>query len=530
MRITDISFKHHSVLGSTIIELSPILERSEREEVVGHDDMDIEIVFSENNTYTYLIGDNGVGKSVLFKSIVDYSNSFIWNKNPNVDKYYSLIDDGQLALRRNRGFNELFYDFNIMNFMEAKNFLGKHNMFLVHVSSAINEDEHELCGESTRYFKVNYADRLQTKRMLVKAIRQNSNDDLSLLSKHLGKGNAKWELYICVSYIAWSKEQKIIPITEGHTIFDFMALFRELDLCGYDVAQLGEQYISVMKRFLSTTSVKEYVMSRGESVFDLLKSIGLSHFYKRIDKFLNLMGHGQYVLANHLQQAFGVSLDSGDDIPPIIDDTINVKQLSDIEFTMLLALMELNMLDCVVEHDGILINRMSSGEQMLIRLFGIFACLPSNFERENLLVLFDEPENSLHPKWQQSFPDLFKTIVEKVYKIRSSHFVFATHSPLIVMKSKIGNDNAYVIKLYKDDDGNTMSEQISDIHSYSVEELLMDEFSLQYRSDPIESKLKEILDSENARRLDDRSGCIVDYDSLRSQIDELYNQVISDRG
>ena len=156
--------------------------------------------------------------------------------------------------------------------------------------------------------------------------------------------------------------------------------------------------------------------------------------------------------------------------------------------------------------------------------------MPSNFERENLLVLFDEPENSLHPKWQLSFPDLLKTIVEKVYKIRSSHFVFATHSPLIVMKSKFGNDNAYVIKLYKDDDGNTMSEQISDIHSYSVEELLMDEFSLQYRSDPIESKLKEILDSENARRLDDRSGCIVDYDSLRSQIDELYNQVISDRG
>ena len=45
-----------------------------------------------------------------------------------------------------------------------------------------------------------------------------------------------------------------------------------------------------------------------------------------------------------------------------------------------------------------------------------------------------------------------------------------------------------------------------------------------------ETKLKEILDSENTRRLDDRSGCIVDYDSLRSQIDELYNQVISDRG
>ena len=529
MRIKDISFKHHRVLGSTTIELSPTLKRSESREGVGHDDMDIAIASSENNTYTYLIGDNGVGKTVLFKSIVDYSNSFIWNKNSNVDQYYSLIDDGQLALRRSRGFNELFYDFNILNFIEAKNFLERHNMFLVHVSSAINEDERELCGESTRYFKVNYADRLQTKRMLVKAIRQNSDDALSLLSKHLGKENAKWELAVSISCIAWSKEQKIIPITEGYTIFDFFALFRELNKHGSVVSNMDKSYMSLLKRLLSTKSIKEYVLSRGESVFDLLKNFGLSPFYKSIEKFMKLMGYSQYALANHLHQAFGLSLDSSEDKPPIIDD-VNIKQLSDIEFTMLLALMELNMLDCVIEHDGVLIDRMSSGEQMLIRLFGIFACLPSNFERENLLVLFDEPENSLHPKWQQSFPDLFKTIVEKVYKIRSSHFVFATHSPLIVMKSKIGNDNAYVIKLYKDDDGNTMSEQISDIHSYSVEELLMDEFSLQYRSDPIESKLKEILDSENARRLDDRSGCIVDYDSLRSQIDELYNQVISDRG
>ena len=49
----------------------------------------------------------------------------------------------------------------------------------------------------------------------------------------------------------------------------------------------------------------------------------------------------------------------------------------------------------------------------------------------------------------------------------------------------------------------------------------------QYRSGSVELKLKEILDSENSRRLDDRSGCIVDYDGLRSQIDELYNQIIS---
>ena len=67
MRIKDISFKHHRVLGSTTIELSSTLKRSESREGVGHDDMDIAIASSENNTYTYLIGDNGVGKTVLFQ-------------------------------------------------------------------------------------------------------------------------------------------------------------------------------------------------------------------------------------------------------------------------------------------------------------------------------------------------------------------------------------------------------------------------------------------------------------------------------
>ena len=400
-------------------------------------------------------------------------------------------------------------------------------MFLIHASSAINEDELELSGESTRYFKVNYADRLQTKRMLVKALRKNSDDDLSVLSKHLGNENAKWEHSVCISCIAWSKEQKIIPITDGCTIFDFLSLFRELDERSYVVTNIDKTYVSILKRLLSTKSIREYVLYRGDSVFDLLRSFGLSRFYKSIYTFIESMGHKQRAIANHLQQASGVLLESNENESPIIDNEINVKHLSDVEFTMLLALMELNMVDVIIEHGGVLIDRMSSGEQMLIRLFGMFACLPSNFKKENILVLFDEPENSLHPKWQQSFPDLFRIIVDEVYQIKSSHFIFATHSPLIVMKSKIGNDNANVIKLYKDDNGNTMSERISDVHSYSVEELLMDEFSLQYRSNEIEAKLKDILDVENAQRLDDRSGCIMDYGNLRSQINELYNKVIS---
>lgn len=84
---------------------------------------------------------------------------------------------------------------------------------------------------------------------------------------------------------------------------------------------------------------------------------------------------------------------------------------------------ELNLIDSEIECDDIPIENMSSGEQMLIRVFSLFASLPQNFEMKNLIVLLDEPENSLHPKWQQLFPEYFKSVVENVYGIHSSHFI-----------------------------------------------------------------------------------------------------------
>ena len=139
-------------------------------------------------------------------------------------------------------------------------------------------------------------------------------------------------------------------------------------------------------------------------------------------------------------------------------------------------------------------------------------------------MLFDEPEISLHPKWQQQFPEYFRIVAEDIYNITSSHFIFATHSPLIIMKSFFNGRDVNVVKIYKD--GNTTkSMRIKDVYRYSIEELLMDNFSLEYRHPQKDLKLQEILDCENNRRLDDRSNCILQYDELRKEIDRLYNDM-----
>ena len=92
------------------------------------------------------------------------------------------------------------------------------------------------------------------------------------------------------------------------------------------------------------------------------------------------------------------------------------------------------------------------------------------------------------------------------------------------MKSFFNGRDVNVVKIYKD--GNTTkSMRIKDVYRYSIEELLMDNFSLEYRHPQKDLKLQEILDCENNRRLDDRSNCILQYDELRKEIDRLYNDM-----
>ncbi|QQC26868.1 ATP-binding protein (plasmid) [Brucella anthropi] len=49
------------------------------------------------------------------------------------------------------------------------------------------------------------------------------------------------------------------------------------------------------------------------------------------------------------------------------------------------------------------------------------------------IVLIDEPENSLHPQWQQDF---MSTVLELCELMQDGHLVISTHSPLIVASAK----------------------------------------------------------------------------------------------
>jgi len=73
-------------------------------------------------------------------------------------------------------------------------------------------------------------------------------------------------------------------------------------------------------------------------------------------------------------------------------------------------------------------NASSGQQQMLCSVIGLAAALQSNS-----LILIDEPELSLHPRWQQLYLDNLRAALEP---FEDCHVLIATHSPLIVQRGQ----------------------------------------------------------------------------------------------
>lgn len=80
-----------------------------------------------------------------------------------------------------------------------------------------------------------------------------------------------------------------------------------------------------------------------------------------------------------------------------------------------------------------LIQQASSGEKEIINfLLGIFA-----FNIKHGLIVIDEPELHLHPKWQNALIDLFLSISDS--DSTDNQFILSTHSPIFINNKTVAN-------------------------------------------------------------------------------------------
>ena len=128
------------------------------------------------------------------------------------------------------------------------------------------------------------------------------------------------------------------------------------------------------------------------------------------------------------------------------------------------------------------INDLSSGEkQLFLRTLSI-----KMLEPKNSIILIDEPELSLHPKWQQRIIEVYKKIGE------NNQIVIATHSPHIL--GSVSNENIFI--LYRDKNGKIEAKTGDELYSsygQPVDRVLKDIMGLKsIRAPKIEKELEEL--------------------------------------
>ena len=126
------------------------------------------------------------------------------------------------------------------------------------------------------------------------------------------------------------------------------------------------------------------------------------------------------------------------------------------------------------------INNLSSGEkQLFLRTLAI-----RTMEPENSIILIDEPELSLHPRWQQRIVDVYRKIG------KNNQIIIATHSPHILGSVKKEN----IMLLDKDDEGKIVvrtGDELYDSYGQPTDRVLKDIMGLKTTRNPKVFKLLE---------------------------------------
>ncbi|MEC7782163.1 MAG: AAA family ATPase [Bacteroidota bacterium] len=110
-------------------------------------------------------------------------------------------------------------------------------------------------------------------------------------------------------------------------------------------------------------------------------------------------------------------------------------------------------------------SHLSEGEQQLITVLGLTLITG----KEDCLFLLDEPDTHLNPLWQRNYVNLLE---EFDLNEKNSHFVVATHSPLIVQSS----EKADVFLFKKNNNEILIDTTDHQLHNWRIDQVLVSEY------------------------------------------------------
>ena len=102
------------------------------------------------------------------------------------------------------------------------------------------------------------------------------------------------------------------------------------------------------------------------------------------------------------------------------------------------------------------LSKIGSGYEMIFSL--LYSYYLSKQNGKNMIILIDEPELSMHPKWQQKVLQYYRNLFNKNGS-QNVQMLIATHSEYVLRSALEDRDNVLIVVL--SDDNGTIHSKIS---------------------------------------------------------------------
>jgi len=442
-----------------------------------HNDRQIELVLPElhsndSNTYTLLVGINGAGKSRLLQTICQtlLNDSFL--------KSHTEIDYSKRATNTEYQLNNetyrIFHPERVR--LQATVNIKTPDGLTINKNIVLN------ASSPTDYFIEGDVDGIDIKgqyQYLLESYFRNDNTVYQCISNS-NQSYKPIPNLIAVTSSPFDKFPTHESMSDTKYYYRGSRVrknagsndIKELDYIGQKFNQLGSSFLNLflkertrldsvkkMFRFLGYNFQFELNLSLGQqfgftgnNTNDLLSSTESIRFFK---------GHNRNTLSSKQKELINKDLESSFhrvrdfykvNIGAFFDKSSNINLKMDLNAESqdellddLILLANYDILDLgnvtftkEVSNTSFLLSDASSGELCL--LFNILAI--AGVIQNDSLILIDEPELSLHPKWQEDFIPLLCDIFSNY---NGCHFVISTHSPNIV--STLPETNSFLVNL-----------------------------------------------------------------------------------
>lgn len=156
---------------------------------------------------------------------------------------------------------------------------------------------------------------------------------------------------------------------------------------------------------------------------------------------------------------------------------------------------------------------------------------PKLYNCENILLIFDEADLSLHPRWQRMYMKWLTDFCNELFDGMYVNIVVTTHSPILL--SDFPRDN--VIYLKKDGDGHTTSCQrekntfASNIHSLYLDSFFLDRDGTMgaFAENKINNLVQTLLEKKMPKNKTEDCAKVMRYigeDIIKDKLQRMYDQ------